>query len=293
MVNVLFSVIIPVYRDNRIRFCLQAVAEQTIDHNCFEVILVNNDPDNLVDIDLNSYKNLNIKVFNESIPGSYAARNNGILHAAGKILAFTDSDCVPDVNWLKNAIAVFEADLNCELGILAGDITLFYQNESKLTSAEIYEKYTGFTQKQYVKEGNCVTANWFSYRSVIQEMGGFNSRLKSNGDTELSARISKKYKIVFAPDVIVKHPARHRISELVYKHRRMLGGTHTRRFSNRPISFFWHIIEYSGRRVRFAIRKSVTLLPNESFAIWKVCVSLIIGAWREYFHLIANGETKR
>jgi len=291
--DILVSVIIPVYRDERLNLCLKALLNQNFPKRNFEIIVVNNDPDATIDLRHHCYDKLNLKILDEPTPGSYAARNKGIIHASGKILAFTDSDCIPDVDWLKNAMVVFEADLKCEIGILAGNVILFYNDDYKLTSAEIYEKYTGFTQEQYAKEGNSVTANWFSYKSVVEGIGGFDSGLKSNGDTELSARISKKYKVVFAPEVVVKHPARYRISDLVYKYRRLLGGTHARRFNKRPILFFWHIIEFSWRRLRFAIKKSVTISLYESIAIWKTSISIIIGAWREYFNLIAKGESKR
>jgi len=43
---------------------------------------------------------LGTRLLRESSPGSYAARNAGLRAAHGKVLAFTDFDCVPDRNWL-------------------------------------------------------------------------------------------------------------------------------------------------------------------------------------------------
>jgi glycosyltransferase involved in cell wall biosynthesis len=41
----------------------------------------------------------------EPTPGSYAARNTGIAAVRRRILAFTDSDCLPPADWLEHGIA--------------------------------------------------------------------------------------------------------------------------------------------------------------------------------------------
>jgi glycosyltransferase involved in cell wall biosynthesis len=289
-----FSVIIPAYKDNdRLKSCLAALVSQTFDANKFEVIVVNNDPNGIVEFDKQFFDQLNLKVLDEKIPGSYAARNLGIKHASAKILALTDSDCIPEPDWLQNAKKYFEDDADHSLGIIAGDVPLFFKNPNKLTHAEVYEKYTGFDFKAYVKEGTCGAGNWFSYKKVMDEFGGFNPQLKSNGDTALSSRISKKYKVVFASDVIVRHPSRYHVGELVYKYRRLLGGTYHRKFENQPFKFLNHVINFSFRRLRFSAKKFFTIPLHESWSIFIVCSAVTIGAWKEYFILIKGGETKR
>jgi hypothetical protein len=177
---------------------------------------------------------------------------------------------------------------------LTGPVPLFFRDPDHLSAAELYEKYTrGFTTEAYAKEGKAITANWFSYKSVIKEYGGFNSKLKSNGDSELSGRISKKYKIQYCPDLIVHHPARFHTSELVNKYKRLLGGAYTRRFQNDLKGFKKHVTRFLWARYRFAIKRLFTLSPKESLPILKVCHEINKGAIQEYFDLIKGGETKR
>ena len=293
MDKLFFSVIVPTYRDRRLGLCLSALERQSFSSNKFEVIVVNNDSDRPISLEIGNYGKLNLKVLNEPIPGSYAARNKGIIHALGEVLAFTDSDCIPDVDWLKNAYSYFVNDRSREIGILTGNVPLFFRDLNKLSSAEVYEKYTGFTFESYAKEGYCGAGNWFSYLKVMEEFGNFNPNLKSNGDTDLSYKISQKYKIIYSPDVFVMHPARYHVKDLVMRYRRLLGGVYKRRFYKRPIPYLGHIIEFCLRRIRFAAKKLVTVKPYESIRIFVVCMALIVGAWKEYFHLIKNGDPKR
>lgn len=289
-----FSVVIPTYKDSqRLKLCLDGLARQKIGLENFEVIVVNNDPFGIVQIDEQFFNKLNLKVLDEKTPGSYAARNLGIQHASAKILALTDSDCIPDPDWLSNAISYFENDKKKEIGILAGNVPLFFKDTKSLTYAEIYEKYTGFDFQSYVKEGSCGAGNWFSYKSILEEFGGFNPKLKSNGDTDLSKRIASKYKVIYAPDVVVRHPARYQVAELVYKYRRLIGGTYQRKFQNRPLAFLGHTVNFTWRRAKFAVKKIFTVHPKESWAISVVCVAITWGAWLENFALLKGQETKR
>ncbi len=288
------SVIIPYYKDySRLIQLLDCLKKQQLASDLFEVIVVNNDPGIPLKLPKDFSTKYSLLLLEEPRPGSYAARNKGIENAIGEIVAFTDSDCLPDTNWLSNALNIFTKDTEMKLGILTGPVPLFYKDPKKLTAAEVYEKYTGFTTEVYAKEGHAITANWFSYKKVIEEFNGFNSNLKSNGDTELSNKISRKYKIVFDDRLIVMHPARYRISEIVKKYRRLIGGVYVRKYLNRHLSFTFHIGDFFFRRIKFALKKLFTVPLFESLPIVWVCVRVNWDVFLEYWLLISGSESKR
>lgn len=292
MVNV--TVIVPHYKDfSSLLFILHTLGKQTLSPDEWEVIVVNNDPDIPLVLPDTLSVTYSLQVLEEPKPGSYAARNRGIAAARGEIIAFTDSDCVPDVDWLKNAYELFSKDFKKEIGILTGPVPLFFKDPSKLTDAEIYEKYTGFTTKAYAEEGHAITANWFSHKSVLEEFGFFNDTLKSNGDSELSGKISKKYPIVYRENILVRHPARYRTEDLVNKHRRLLGGTFTRKYQHDLRGFRRFLVDFAWKRYRFALKKLLTVSPNESLAICRVCHAINMGVYKEYIDLMKGAETKR
>ena len=289
-----FSVIVPTYRDSeRLPFLLESLTRQTLDCQFWEVIIVNNDSDSALILADNFFPSYGLKILEEPKPGSYAARNRGISEANGEIIAFTDSDMLPDSDWLERAHSHFLLDKNRSIGILTGPVPLFFKNPSKLSSAEIYEKYTGFDFESYAKDGACGAGNWFSYKSVLEEFGGFREDLKSNGDTELSLRISKKYNVLFDPNLINRHPARYTTNELVFRYQRILGGTFNRRFAGNNFGFLSHTLNFVLRRYRFSLKKFFTLSLHESWTIFKVCNAINLGALNEYFHLVTGGDTKR
>jgi glycosyltransferase involved in cell wall biosynthesis len=270
---------------------LKALDEQNFKSFPWEVIVVNNDP--LEDVEFEEIYSFPITVQNENKPGSYAARNKGVKSSTGKIIAFIDSDCIPNQDWLQVAYRCFELDFNKEIGVLTGPVPLFFKDPMRLTDAEVYEKYTGFTTKEYAKEGHAITANWFSYKQVIEEFGGFNDELKSNGDSDLSGRISQQYAVVYKDDLIVHHPARYQVSDLVSKYQRLIGGTYTRIYKNNAMGFRRFLLNFLFRRFRFALKKIFTIHPKESLSVLRVCYVISKGAIDEYFNLISGGETKR
>ena len=290
----LISIIIPAYNDTeRLKKCIRALENQSLDKSLFEVIVVNNEPNETLDFGTEFQDNLKLKVVVEEKPGSYVARNKGIKEAENEIIGFTDSDMIPDNNWLECANLYFLNDQERKIGILTGPVPLFFKDPENLSIAEIYGKYTGFDFEGYAKEGACGAGNWFSYKDVLEEFGNFREDLKSNGDTELSLKISKKYEVKYVPCLTNRHPARYSLQELSFRYCRILGGTYQRRFIDKPGAFFIHILNFIFRRYRFSLKKFFTVNLEESLAIFISCNVINFAALREYFLLVSGKEAKR
>lgn len=210
------SVIIPVYNTwDSLKLCLNALEEQSYEKELFEIIVV----DNASTSPKPEWLQLpvNARIISENEPGSYAARNTGASAASGDILAFTDSDCIPDKHWLRNAEEIYE-ETNCDL--IGGGIEVFREKGGS-NHAYIYDKYFAFQQKEWVPKGNSCTANLIIKKSVFHEAGKFDSTLKSGADWEFSRRcVDKGFRMVYGKSVIVKHPARKSLRALLKKHMR-------------------------------------------------------------------------
>jgi len=212
------SVIIPTYHDwERLKMCLTALRAQTYPQGRFEVVVVNNDPqDPVPEMDFPP----NFQILSESKPGSYAARNKGISVANGEILAFTDSDCIPREDWIEKAVNNFLEGAQR----IAGHVELFFRSD-KLNAAEIFEKAFGFNQEANASTGSSYTANMIVGRNDFQIVGFFNENLMSCGDNEWSLRAQASgIPIIYADDVVVRHPARSSMKELMSKKKRVAGG---------------------------------------------------------------------
>ncbi|WP_035987798.1 glycosyltransferase [Leptolyngbya sp. KIOST-1] len=219
------SVIIPVFNDGeRLQQCLAALAQQTYPRSRFEIIVVDNGSDDLAGLKtlVTAYDNATLVV--ETRPGSYAARNRGLAVAKGEVIAFTDADCVPAVDWLERGVARLSQDPNC--GLVVGRINLFFADPQHPTAVELFESLTAFPQEQLLRDHHGgATANAITWRRVIDQVGPFDMQLKSNGDLEWGQRVFEAgFQQVYADEVQVDHPARRLLRELYQRTVRLAGG---------------------------------------------------------------------
>ena len=116
------SVIVPAYHDwPRVAQLCEALKKQTLGLDRFEVVLVNNDPGDPPPASLSLPAEWHL--VSEAQPGSYAARNRGLTRSQGDVVAFTDSDCTPDAQWLENGLT----HLLSGAGRVAGRVKLTYR----------------------------------------------------------------------------------------------------------------------------------------------------------------------
>lgn len=219
------SIIIPVFNHaEQLKTCLKALANQTYPKHFYELVVVDNGSDKDEDIARIVTQFSQVIATYESTPGSYAARNKGIFLAKGEVIAFTDADCIPSANWIENGVQNLLQTPNC--GLVIGKIEIFFKNPNQITPVELYESITAFPQKELLeKYKGGATANVFTFRSVIEQVGLFNARMKSNGDLEWGQRVyAAGYKQIYADDTCVAHPARSSFAELYKRTVRLAGG---------------------------------------------------------------------
>ena len=219
------SVIIPVLNDaKRLEVCLVALQNQSYPKNCYEVIVVDNGSDEDISTVVDAFSQARLGL--ESRRGAYAARNMGISLAKGQVIAFTDSDCIPADNWIKNGVEnLFQYD-NC--GMVGGKVKFIFSNQEKPTAVELLDSLIFLQQKVYIEHYKfSVTANLFTLKEIFDHVGLFNDKVKSGGDREWGNRVFLSgYSIRYAEDTEVCHSARKSFTEVCKKVLRVVGGVH-------------------------------------------------------------------
>ena len=110
------SIIVPVYNDPRVEFCILSLLEQNYSKELYEIIVVDNNSNDSTQQIINRF---NVKYVQEKRRGSYFARNAGLEMASGEIAVFIDADCVADPNWLSELLGGFK---DANVGGIGGKI---------------------------------------------------------------------------------------------------------------------------------------------------------------------------
>jgi hypothetical protein len=244
------SVIVPVYNDaKRLRLCLDALARQTYPAAGFEILVVDNDSDDDVPAACSPYRSVHRT--RAAVPGSFAARNEGLALARGDVIGFTDADCVPAADWIDSAVARLAAA--GESAVVFGSVEVFPGDPAHPRAAEVFDRMFGLDQAGSVlQHGTGATANLWAAAATFRDLGGFDARLKSGGDVEFSLRARRaRYAIHYAEEIRVRHPARSSFQDLHTKTVRVAGG----QFAMQPTL-----------QARWALTLRRTLPPLRQFA---------------------------
>ncbi len=220
------SIIVPVYNAERsIKKCIGSLLNLDYTKSKYEIIFIDDaSMDNTKRIlEDCAEKHKNIKIFEQLHKGPAAARNLGITKANGKIIFFTDSDCVVPRNWITNMQKYLD---NNNIGAVGGSL-------KPVSSNSIYEI---FDQKRRENLYGCEkkfvdalpTCNLAVRKGVLEEIEGFDESFEyaSAEDYELCYRIRKAgYKILYAPEISVLHYHSQNLKSLLRR-----GYTHGREF---------------------------------------------------------------
>jgi glycosyltransferase involved in cell wall biosynthesis len=226
------SVILCSYnRADRIGRCIDALLAQSLHKKDYEIIVVNDGSNDGTGNTLSTYKNIRVTT-NAPNQGLAGSRNVGARMARAEIIAFTDDDCVPSKDWLKNLLKHYN---NSKIMGVGGKIIPYRTNHWLLKFYDLNNPLAHmplsfnssssifFAIKEYVKRSTSlhylpdrsirlfmlIGANMSMRRTVFDITGGFDPKLKIGGEEEEFWKrfyeIEPKAKLCYAPEAIIKH----------------------------------------------------------------------------------------
>jgi cellulose synthase/poly-beta-1,6-N-acetylglucosamine synthase-like glycosyltransferase len=198
------SVIVPAYNaEKTIGQCLDALADQTIGRSEYEIIVVD-DGSNDATAEVVA-RHQGIKSIKQGNAGPAAARNNGANLAQSPIIVFTDSDCVPQPDWLEKVIGPLEADP--DLTAVKGAYRTRQQEiAARFVQLEYEDKYDLLKKRKNIDFVDTYSAAF--RRDIFLQFNGYDTgfRVACAEDVELSYRMhTAGHKMVFAPQAVVYH----------------------------------------------------------------------------------------
>lgn len=210
------SVVVPHYNDLAgLDRCLAALAEQTVARERYEIIVSDNMSPQGADAVVAAIAG-RARLVIATERGAGPARNAAAAEARGATLAFTDSDCVPAPGWLAAGVAGLE-----RFDLVGGAMTVSIESAHELSGAEAFEQVFAFDNRDYVeRKGFTVTANLFCRRDTFAAVGPFEVGVSEDLEWCHRAR-AKGYRIGYAADALVSHPARPDWPALLNKWRRL------------------------------------------------------------------------
>jgi glycosyltransferase involved in cell wall biosynthesis len=204
--SVKVSIIVPTYkRAALLKRCVEALVSQDFPENEYEIIIVTDGLDEETNnmMTESAFFDFFSNIFCYSLPfkkGPAAARNAGWRIAKGQLILFTDDDCIPASNWIKNFYNAFEFYGQPSIALtgkvivpLSPEPTDFELNTANLESAEF------------------VTANCACTKSSLELVNGFDEAFTMawREDSDLEFQLLKEeIPIKKIEEAVVVHPAR-------------------------------------------------------------------------------------
>ena len=195
------SVVICAYNAERtMEACLESL--RNLHYPDYEVIVVDDGSTDRTGAIADSFEG--IHVIHQENKGLSAARNVGIAASPGEIVAFTDSDCVVDPDWLHYLVATF-----LQTGLPAVGGPNLPPPEDSLVAACVAASPGGPPTccSTTRRPSTSRAATWRSGAKSLDEIGGFDPIYRAAGDdVDVCWRLQNRgYRIGFSPAAMVWH----------------------------------------------------------------------------------------
>jgi glycosyltransferase involved in cell wall biosynthesis len=201
------SILIPTYNGaKRIGNCLDALLPQIAANKArgreVEIVVIDDGSKDDTAAVVSRYAG--VRLISQANAGPASARNRGAREARGRILLFTDDDCVPMPEWLDAMLACFDDST------VVGAKGIYRTHQKSLAARfvqiEYEDKYRLMANAPSIDFIDTYSAGFI--RDRFQEMEGYDTSfpVACAEDIELSYRMSaRRWKMIFAPKAIVYH----------------------------------------------------------------------------------------
>jgi cellulose synthase/poly-beta-1,6-N-acetylglucosamine synthase-like glycosyltransferase len=196
------SVVVPAYNaEATIDECVRSLLELRYPREKLELLVVDNESRDGTAKALRRYRDDRIALLGERKRGAAAARNAGLAHSGGEVVAFTDADCAVDPDWLRHLVVPAQYP---GVGIAGGTILAGPSaTDVERFGEEIHDHRRAI---EVYRPPYAITMSWASRRELLRELGGFDERFSRCQDVDLSFRVVQAgYALAFVPEAVVYH----------------------------------------------------------------------------------------
>jgi len=174
------SVIVCAYNEEKLLSqCIESLVNQTYAKDKYEIIIVDDESEDRTPeiakrwVESTKEQLLRIKYIRIKHAGLSVARNTGIKHSEGEIVAFIDGDAVADKNWIKEIVKAFSSDK--DVNLVGGSVLLL--NNSSEFGKFLYDSVFSL----YIEQ-NVIGTNMSFKREFLGLIDGFNEHFERRGD---------------------------------------------------------------------------------------------------------------
>ncbi len=196
------SVIVPLGKHNELLEPVVA-AILSLDYPGFEVIMTEGSKGEAESM-LRRYPDGKITYVKGTCKNPAGLRNLGVAAARNDLLAFLDSDCIPEPSWLKELVIAKET-LKVRMVVGATRSANADSNRWARVAAKRYAMwFAGATRGSFVARID--TKNLLVEKSYLVSLGLFDEKLDSKEDRDLGLRVLRSGdQIGYAPKAVVRH----------------------------------------------------------------------------------------
>jgi glycosyltransferase involved in cell wall biosynthesis len=203
-----------------LQICLTSLQKQSFDMARVEVIVVDNGSRDLPAQIISQFAGVRLETEQQAGPGP--ARNRGVALSTAPILAFIDADCIAAPDWLSTISRTMKPDSGVD--IAGGKVMIGVATADHPTLVEAYEQVFSFRQKDYIeRQGFSGSGNLTTRREIFERVGPFGGiAIAEDRDWGQRAR-QMGIKTHYVADMLVTHPARNSMAEILKKMDRVMG----------------------------------------------------------------------
>jgi len=192
------SVVVPTYnRRDLLADTLEALMDQEMSPGSYEVLVIDNaSTDETTSLLANMAETSPVAftgIRSKRNRGPAVSRNVGVLNARGRIVAFTDSDCVPTRGWLKSLVGAFTEGVGA------------VQGRTVAHPGQPQPLFNHFIETLEF-DGSYSTSNVAYLREAVIATGGFDPGCSYWEDVDLGWRVHRaSWRSVFSHEALVYH----------------------------------------------------------------------------------------